>query len=64
LSRARQRAQKENTSIDALVRNYLEIYAGVEARRQNAIAGLIALSKANSTARDEHRWTRDDLYDR
>ena len=62
LLRARKRALDQGTSVNALIRNYLESYAGgvdeVEATRE-----FIAMAAA-SGARSKGPWTREELYDR
>jgi plasmid stability protein len=64
LKRARLRALEEDTSVNALVRSFLEAYAGEAERRQAAIADLIALSQESGSARGDRTWTRDELHER
>lgn len=59
LRRARLRAAHENTTVNALVRTYLEQYAVDE--RRAAAERFVELARA-STATDGARWTREDLY--
>jgi len=65
LKRARLRALEHNTSVNALVREYLEAFAGehsgmVVRRRLAALARA-----ANSSSGGKRRsWSRDDLHDR
>ena len=64
LKRARMRAILEDTSIDAVVREFLESYAGGAARRRRAIEHLLSLSKTAMSGRGPATWTRDELHDR
>jgi hypothetical protein len=64
LKRARMRALEEDTSVNAVVRSFLEAYAGRAERRQAAIEDLIALSREAQSARGGASWTRDDLHER
>jgi plasmid stability protein len=64
LRRARIRALQEDTSVNAVVRAFLEAYAGEAGRRQAAIADLIALSGESTSARVGAAWTRDALHER
>ncbi|MCA9561777.1 MAG: hypothetical protein KC583_24695 [Myxococcales bacterium] len=64
LKRARIRALEENTSVNAILRDYLESYAGVAARRRDALAHLLELSRRSDAGRGEARWTRDELHER
>ena len=64
LKRARMRALKEGTSVNAVVRDYLADYAGTEAHKEKAITDLLRLSRRTKTRRGGRRWTRDDLHRR
>ena len=64
LKRARIRALQEDTSVNAVLRQFLEAYAGVGERRRDAVADLLALSEAATSRRGSARWTRDELYER
>jgi len=64
LKRARIRALQEDTSVNAVLRQFLEAYAGVGERRRDAVADLLALSDAATSRRGAARWTRHDLYER
>jgi hypothetical protein len=64
LKRARLRALQQGTSVNALLREYLEAFAGgsslLAARRRFA-----ALAKAaTSSSKGRRSWTRDDLHER
>jgi len=65
LKRARVRALEQDTSVNALVRGYLEEYAG-ESPHRKGLAGFLALTEpihagSGPTGRS---WTRDELYER
>ena len=64
LKRARIRALEENTSVNAILREYLESYAGVSARRRDALEQLLRLSDLGEAGRGDTTWTRDELHDR
>ena len=64
LKRARIRALEEDTSINAVLRAYLELYAGVAQRRQAALENLLVLSKGTESGRGAATWTRDELHER
>lgn len=64
LKRARIRALEENTSVNAVLSEYLQAYAGLTLRRQQALADLLGLSRQTASCRGECRWTRDELHER
>ena len=64
LKRARMRALEENTSVNAVLRKYLESYAGTTRRRRRALESLLHLSRTTRAGRGAVRWTRDELHDR
>ena len=64
LKKARIRALEEETSVNAVLRQFLEAYAGMGERRRGAVADLLALSGAAMSRRGSARWTRDELYER
>lgn len=65
LRAARIRALEQGTSVNALVRDYLEHFAG-ETRANEAIAGFLDRStrSAASSGREGRTWTRDELHAR
>ncbi len=65
LKRARIRALEEGTSVNAVVRDYIERYARDESER-SALQELAAIAKRStaSSGPEGRTWTRDDLYDR
>jgi plasmid stability protein len=64
LKRARLRALQEDTSVNAVLRSFLEAYADAGEREQAAIADLIALSLESTAGRGAATWTRDALHER
>lgn len=62
LLRARKRALDQGTSVNALLRTYLESYAG----RASAAAATRAFIQraADSGAQSQRPWTRDELHER
>ena len=64
LRRARIRALEQGTSVNAVVRQFLEGYAGVE-ERVAAMVAFVELSDAADSGSDggTRAWTRDELYD-
>lgn len=65
LKQARVRALEEDTSVNALVRGYLEDYANPSPQRQG-LAGFLALTEPIGAGSGEagRSWTRDELYER
>jgi plasmid stability protein len=64
LKKARIRALKEGTSVNALLRNFLESYAGTSRLQQEAVREIVALSRRSQSRRGRARWSRDDLHER
>lgn len=65
LRRARIKALEEGTSVNAVLRDYLERYTGT-GRTQAALAAFVELAERSraSSGTPGRSWTRDDLYDR
>jgi hypothetical protein len=64
LRRARIKALEQGTSVNALLREYLEGFAGVSPAHRRAIDALLELSEQVTSARAGRRWTRDELHER
>jgi hypothetical protein len=64
LRRARIRALEQGTSVNALLREYLEAYAGGGGEKKDAVRDLIALSKRSRSRRGRLVWKRDELHER
>ncbi len=65
LRKARIRALQRGTSVNALVRDYLERLAG-ESQAAGGIAEFLAAVEGSgaSSGRGGRAWTRDELYER
>lgn len=63
LKRARLRALEQGTSVNSVLRQYLEGYAGARDERLTAVRDLLELSRS-SAARAQRRWARDELHER
>jgi len=66
LKRARLRALERNTSVNALLREYLTTFAGEDsgilARRR--FAALARAANSSSGGGKQRSWSRDDLHER
>jgi predicted transcriptional regulator len=62
LKRARLKALAQGASVNALLRQYLEQFAGMDDQRQAAIDDFLALARASRADSGGRRWTRDELY--
>jgi hypothetical protein len=51
-------------AVNAVVRDYLEQYAGSRRAQEKALAGLIELSQAAQSRRSRRAWTRDEFHER
>ena len=64
LKKARMRALAQGTSVNAILAEYLESYADLSARQEEATRALLSLSRKARSARGRRRWTRDELHER
>ena len=65
VKRARIRALEEGTSVNSLLRDYLEDYAGVRRERMEAGRKLLELAKSSKmSSGGQGLPKREDLYDR
>lgn len=64
LKKARLRALQEGTSVNALLRDYLERFTAVHAARRAAAERILGVSARAGSRRGAARWTRDDLHSR
>ena len=62
LLRARKRALDQGTSVNALLRGYLENYVGRQ-KRAATMQRLVKQAIAGKT-RSRNSWTRDELHER
>jgi len=63
LQKAREAAVREQTSVNALVREYLEQYVGARERRLRALDALDALAERTDSV-SRGRWSRESLHER
>jgi hypothetical protein len=64
LRRARIRALELRTSVNAILRDHLEAFAGGSETRAQAIVRILTLSRAAGSRRGARQWSRDELHDR
>jgi hypothetical protein len=64
LAAVRRHAAERNSSVNALVREYLTGLAAHEDRASRARARLRQLSKRSAGRLGKKTWTREDLHDR
>ena len=64
LKKARIRAVTEGTSVNEVLRSFLESYAGVDAEQTAAVDDLLELSRQAKSRHVGKRWSRDELYER
>ncbi len=63
LRRARIRALQRGTSVNAVLREFLEEFVQGRPSRDRAIDDLLALSARARSRRGRRRWTRDELHE-
>ena len=64
LKRARIRAVEEDTSVNAVLRDCLNAYAGGAGRKHQAVRRLLLLAETGGSGRGGAMWTRDELHER
>ena len=64
LKSARRRALEQGTSVNAVLRDYLSQFAGVQSAQAEAARRVLELSKAARSGRGKAKWTRDELHER
>lgn len=64
LKRARIMALEQGTSVNAVLRSFLEQYVREADTRKRAVREILAFSRTSRAARGSRRWTRDELHDR
>ncbi len=62
LRKARRLAREQGTSLNAILREYLEACAGLHTARGPAIDDLLRLSRSAKARRGQAHWSRDELY--
>ena len=64
LRRARIRALEQGSSLNALLREYLESFAGKTTVYEGAVRSLDEIAERVSSGSEGRRWTREELYER
>jgi plasmid stability protein len=64
LKKARIRALKEGTSVNALLREFVDSYAGVRRDQHEAVRRIAVLSRESRSRRGGRTWSRDSLHER
>ena len=64
LKRARMRAVEQGTSVNAILRQHLESYAGGNAEQIAAMRRFVEFAKKSKAGSGGRKWRREDLYDR
>ncbi len=64
LRKARLKAVEEDTSVNAVVREFLREYTGNASARLESAKRLIALAHEHATELGPITWKREELYDR
>ena len=64
VGKARQIASEHSTSVNALIRDYLNELVSTQGRQAEAKKKLIYLCNTSEAESGERNWTREDLYDR
>lgn len=64
LRRARIRAAELGTSVNAVLREHLEEWTGIQERRKRALESFLDASKRSPASSGGRKWTRDELYER
>lgn len=64
LRSARRRALEQGTSVNAVLRNYLSQFAGVQSAQLDAAQRVLESSRVARSGRGKVKWSREDLHDR
>jgi hypothetical protein len=64
LRKARIRAIQEGTSVNALLREFLDSYSGIRREQREAVERIADLSRSSESRRGGRKWTRDELHER
>jgi hypothetical protein len=64
LERAQIRALERGRSIEALLREHLESYAGKKTARERAVRTLYEIADRAASGSGGRRWTREELHER
>lgn len=64
LRRARVRAAQLDTSVNAVLREYLKTWTGDDDARARALRSLIQQARRSKSGSGGRIWTRDELHER
>jgi len=64
LRKARIRSAELGTSVNAVLREYLEEWTGGKKAQRRAIERFVAAAKRSKAASGGRTWTRDELHER
>ena len=64
LRRARVRAAQLGTSVNAVLRDYMESWAGGSEEKTAAVRSLLEQASRARSGSGGRRWTRDELHER
>ncbi|MFW6115409.1 MAG: hypothetical protein ACOC6E_03830 [Thermodesulfobacteriota bacterium] len=64
LKKARIRALEEGTSVNAVLRDFLNSYVKAHRTRRNAVREIVTLSRQAQSRRGGRTWSRDELHER
>jgi len=62
LKLARIKALKQGTSVNALLKDYLESYSGSRQIQKDSIKDLLTLSQNAQSRSNGNKWSRDELH--
>ncbi len=64
LKKARLRAVREGTSVNAVLRDFMASYAELHGERSEAAHDLLVLAKTTRSRSDGQHWSRDEVHER
>jgi len=64
LKKARLRAVRENTSVNAVLRDFMESYAGIHGEKTEAAHDLLVLARSTRSRSGGQRWNRNEVHER
>ena len=64
LRQARMRALEQETSVNAVLRKYLEAYATAGSTWDRAINTVLSFSRSAESGRGDRRWSRKSFHER
>jgi hypothetical protein len=63
LREARIRALRQGTTVNSLLRRYLEDFAATDGALDRAVDSILAGARKSKASSGGKRWTRDELHD-